>query len=236
MILNCVICDNEFKRSGKQALTAKTCSRKCMGELYKAKANTECTNCGESFHIKKSQKERYNRNLGFFCSKDCLNMYKVNAYSGEGNHQYGLKGHLNSSFKGDLIERKNHKNVDIYKYVGYEYEGNQKGRVTLHRYLVQENAYLFGIDNFDLINGQHILKKGLDVHHIDHNHSNNDLDNLQVLTRSEHTSEHNKQKEIIRGDIGRIAGIKVKESIELIESVELSETDRGRGGYGSTGK
>lgn len=38
------------------------------------------------------------------------------------------------------------------------------------------------------------LRKDEVVHHIDENRSNNDLSNLQLMTRSEHTSHHRKKK------------------------------------------
>ena len=42
---------------------------------------------------------------------------------------------------------------------------------------------------------------------------------MEVLTRSEHTSIHNKEKEIIRDSLGRIAGV-VKRG-ELLENPEV---------------
>lgn len=218
MKINCVICNSEFTRFGKQAETAKTCSRKCLGILFKAKPNTDCTNCGEKFHMKESEKTKYKRNLGFFCSIKCVSENKKTSYKGVNNHQYGLKGELNKSFKGLVLDRKNHKNFDLYIYVGHKYPGcNKNGRVLYHRYLVNENYFLFEIDFFDKIDGYHILKNKYDVHHINNNHNDNSISNLEVLTRSDHTSLHNKQKTIIRDNKGRISG--VFKSGELLENL-----------------
>lgn len=181
-----------------------------MGELYKAKPNTECTNCGKDFHMKESRKLRGKRPMGFFCSINCSSEYRKEYFKGENNHQYGLIGDLNASFKGDFTKKTNHKNVDLFKYVGEKYPKNVKGRVLYHRYLVQENYKLFKIDYFDLIDGKYILKDSIDVHHKDKNHNNNDLENLELLTRSEHTKLHNKEKIIIRDLKGRIKKIKIK--------------------------
>lgn len=204
MILNCVICNKEFERTGKQALTAKTCSRKCMGENAKAKPNTTCTNCGKEYHLKESAKKRYSRNMGFFCSLKCSNVYRIEHFKGENNHQFGLRGNLNASFKGDILKKKNNNNVDLFKYVGFDYPKNKNGRVLYHRYLVQENFKLFDTRFFDFIDGKYIIKDDLDVHHKDNNHNNNDINNLEIVTRSEHTRIHNKQKRIIRDQKGRI--------------------------------
>ena len=39
------------------------------------------------------------------------------------------------------------------------------------------------------------LPKGYEVHHIDMNKLNNDINNLAVLTKSEHAEVHNQYKE-----------------------------------------
>ena len=40
---------------------------------------------------------------GICCSKECTNKLKSEYSKGTKNHQYGLKGNLNSSFKGEEI-------------------------------------------------------------------------------------------------------------------------------------
>lgn len=74
-----------------------------------------------------------------------------------------------------------------------------------HRLLVEENWKLFDERAFDIINGQHVLKKGYVVHHIDGDHSNNDIRNLIPLTKSEHNRLHIKLREVVRDkETGRI--------------------------------
>jgi hypothetical protein len=41
---------------------------------------------------------------------------------GEGNHQYGLKGELNASFKGGVNLKSNNKLTERYIYVGSWYK------------------------------------------------------------------------------------------------------------------
>lgn len=65
-------------------------------------------------------------------------------------------------------------NQQGYYIIGSRVEGNKGKR--LHR-LIYENEY-----------GP--IPKGYDIHHIDGNKLNNDLDNLVALSRKEHTSLH----------------------------------------------
>lgn len=210
MILKCKICGSEFIRYGKQIKTAKTCSTKCMGIYNKAKNNTKCTQCGKDFHLKESAKKRYKRTLGYFCSVKCASNHKKTSFKGSNNHQFGLKADKNASFKGLITTHKNHGNLDLYIYVGPDYpKSNSDMRVLFHRYLVQENYNHFDLSFFDEIKGKFILKNGFDVHHKDHNHNNNELSNLEVLSRSLHTKIHNEKKHIIRDSKnGRIIKIK----------------------------
>lgn len=61
------------------------------------------------------------------------------------------------------------------------------------------------------------LKPEIDVHHIDKNGLNNNINNLIPLTRSEHTSIHNNEKTIIRDVNGKIKTVVFKQG-ELLET------------------
>ena len=87
MKLNCIVCNKEYKRFGKQILTAKTCSKKCLGELIKAKPNTKCTQCGKDFHLKESTKRRYKRNQGYFCSTECVANFRPQVTRDSGGYK-----------------------------------------------------------------------------------------------------------------------------------------------------
>lgn len=168
--------------------------------------------------MKEYQKKRYDRNHGFFCSRECYAKYKQVAMSGSGNHQYGTKGEINASFKGYEISRRNHRNVDILVYEpGHPY-ADKNGRVLKHRLMVENNRNLFNEDFFVLIDGYYALKKEYSVHHKDGNHCNNDISNLEVLTRSEHTTIHNEEKIINRDAKGRITAVFKRE--ELLGTLE----------------
>lgn len=188
----CAICGCKFTVPQRRKDTAKYCSPSCRQEGLKAANNAVCTTCGKPFHLKKYQMERYNRTMGFFCCRECARIARVDFMSGDGNHQYGLRGGENSSFKGEEIPHKNNSVVDIMVYMPQHPRADKNGRVAKHRLVVEQNASLFGLDFFDFVNGFLVLKDGYIVHHKDGDHDNNNVENLEVLTRGEHSSIHNK--------------------------------------------
>lgn len=215
----CEYCGKEFSVIDCRANTAKFCSRKCSDVSKKAKNNIVCSICGKEFHMKPFQLNSYNRTLGVFCSRQCLNKAKEIAYCGTGNHQYGLKGELNSSFAGKEIIQHNNNLDDIMVYFPSHPYANKAGRVTKHRLIVEENYTLFDSKYFEKVNDTIVLKKDSDVHHIDGNHNNNSINNLIPCTRSEHKKYH-KSIIIERDNKGRI----VKTKTAVIKQGELLET------------
>lgn len=203
----CEICGNVFFVPHWRQDSAKYCSKECCNKSHFAKPNTICTNCGKEFHMKQSQKNRSNRNCGYFCCKECLYEYKKTWFLGCNNHQFGLKGDKNSSFKGQEITERNHNNIDILVYCPEHPYSDLCGRVKKHRLIVEQYADLFDSKYFDLINGVKYLKKSTDVHHKNFDHNDNRIENLEPLTKGEHISKHNAQKEIVRDKKGRIVGI-----------------------------
>lgn len=123
---------------------------------------------------------------------------------GQGNHQYGLKGALNASFKHGISIKMNNKLKEVLIYVGDWYaKPTESGRVKEHRYIVELNYFKFDCDLFDEINGWFYLKDGIEVHHIDFNHNNNDISNLRPMPKGEHISLHNKYRNQKRGQNGQ---------------------------------
>jgi hypothetical protein len=188
----CQICGKTFKVPHWRE-NAKYCSRECSDKSRIAKTNLVCAVCGKPFHRKPYHLKRYKGEFGFCCSKSCSAILRVEMMSGENNHQYGLKGCLNSSFKHSELTHKNNKFNDVMIYVGDWYaKSNSRGRITKHRYLIELNHSLFDEAFFEKIGDWFYLKNGLEVHHKDLNHNNNELNNLEVLTKSQHRKLHNK--------------------------------------------
>lgn len=154
--------------------------------------NLICPVCGREFHRKPSYIKKAKWKDKICCSSSCNKSIRKVMMSGEGNHQYGLRGHRNSSFIKGNRARKNNRLNEVMVYVGEWYaKPSWSGRIPEHRYLVELNHEVFGNEKFENIKDWYYLKDGYTVHHIDGNHSNNSLDNLMVITRSEHTRIHN---------------------------------------------
>lgn len=216
----CQVCGAKYLVPHWRESKSKYCSRKCSDIAKRANNNVVCPVCGKHFHLKQSHINRCKGNYGFACSKDCFKEIQRIRMTGSGNHQYGLKGSLNASYKGDEIRHKNNNNVDIMVYVPSHIYSDNRGRVCKHRLIVEQNRERFNSEFFIVVNGKYYLKKEYSVHHKDGNHDNNDIDNLVVCTRSEHTSIHNRQKVIIRDSkTGRITGV-LKQG-ELLENPEV---------------
>ena len=75
------------------------CSKKCESIGKVAKPNYKCIVCGKPIHVKPSKIKK--SKWGITCSRECLKINKSRHTTGAGNHQYGLKGKLNASFKTD---------------------------------------------------------------------------------------------------------------------------------------
>lgn len=199
----CEICGTDYFVPHWRADTAKYCSVRCQRKSLVRRPNVTCVVCGKQFHVKPYYLKRLKHPP--CCSLKCSSLYRKVWFRVNGNHQYGLKGNKNSTFLGDVIFVKNNKLTEVRKYAPYRVDANKAGRVLEHRLLVEENWELFDECAFDIINGQHVLKKDYVVHHIDGNHGNNDIRNLIPITKSEHNRIHIKLREIVRDkETGRI--------------------------------
>lgn len=212
----CEICGKQYQVPHWRK-ESKYCCKECANKAAKAKPNLICPVCGKEFHRKPYHLKRFKGTFGFCCSKKCDSKNRVEHMSGEQNHQYGLKGHLNASFKNSDLVHKNHNVADVYCYAPAHPFADKRGRVLKHRLVVEASSHLYNSEYFTEIDGYKCLKKGLDIHHIDGNHDNNNVSNLAVMTRAQHTSIHNKQKIIIRDSkSGRITAVVKRE--ELLEN------------------
>lgn len=188
--VTCEVCLREEYVKPSRAKTYKTCSRECMGvrlsRLLTNKESIVCCICGTAFNVKPSSVKRRK-----CCSKMCAAEYRKQIYAGKGNPNYGNRGEKCAAWRGG-------RRMSNYGYVLLHKPGHPNARpdgyVFEHRYVMSE--YL----------GRPLLASE-DVHHKDGDKTNNSIENLQILSRSEHTKHHNKSRNIIRGDRGRIAGI-----------------------------
>lgn len=191
-IKKCAECGKDVEIFHKERLYNRKnffCSRRCMG-IYtkKQNLNTICPICGKSFHKKAYSKTKC---LNNYCSIECHRKAKMKYMKGEKNHQYGLKGKLNASWKSD-------KRVSSYGYIlvrclEHPFR-NEDDMVFEHRLIAEK--YLLNDENSVEINGKKYLKNDLIVHHKDGNKKNNSVDNLEIMTLSEHTKLHLRKKKL----------------------------------------
>lgn len=202
----CEICGKEFTVVNSRKDTARYCCKKCADSAKVGKKNTICTYCGKEFHLKPYKLTTTGLIQGHYCSRKCMALDRKTKMSGELNHQFGLIGRLNASFKGLEISQKNNTLTEILVYMPSHPYRDKNNRVKKHRLIVEQNYHLFDFKYFEVIDNQIVLKPSSNVHHLDGNHNNNSIDNLVPCTRIEHKQFH-KSKITERDKLGRIVKV-----------------------------
>ena len=143
--------------------------------------NYRCVICEDEMYVRPSRLE--NMVHGSTCGKkECKHEFRSVFSSGEGNHQFGLKGELNSSFDGGrrissygyvLLLRPDHGRA---MYGGYVFEHI----VVMEEFLGRPLVFL---------GKQHSDNEV--CHHKDENKQNNNIDNLELMTHGKHIRLHN---------------------------------------------
>ena len=201
------------------------CSVECLGK-YNSKRYFKgeehiCPICGKKFKVKPFRANRIKTII--CCSKDCASKLKETTYLGENNHQFGLKGHLNASFKGLKTKKYNNHLEDVWVYSPDHPEANKDGRITEHRLNVLDNYTKFDpcfftkVDDYITFNPDKTLK--VCVHHINGDHSDNNIDNLIPLTKASHRKVHSNSLVLAERKLREIIGV-VKRG-ELLETPEV---------------
>lgn len=135
---------------------------------------------------------------------------------GSGNHQWGLKGYKNASWKGG--KRK----LSFHGYVMLRAEdhpfADDQGWVFEHR-LVAER-YLLNDHNSIEIDGKRYLRSDFCVHHINFDRTDNSLENLLVMEKGKHRAMHNLLNPANRNEYGQF----VKDDPNKIKIKRVTET------------
>lgn len=194
-IKKCSNCGKEVEIRHKNRLNNKHiyCSKECEIE-FKKKAlenqkgylNCECPICHKKFHLKPCS---LGKSETHYCSRECHRLAKKQYMKGEKNHQYGLKGAKNSSWKSD-------KKITSYGYVKIrvlDHPFRDADDMVFEHRLIAEK-YLLNDENSIEINGKKYLKPEYEVHHINKKRTDNRLENLLVLTRKEHAKIHSNER------------------------------------------
>lgn len=143
------------------------------------KHNCICVVCGVE-HYQRPKDIKNNKN-GLCCSIECSKKNRSNYMTGKNNHQFGVKGSKNSSFKGNrkisrygyvLIYKPKHKRAN---HAGYVWEH----LLVMEKHIGRSLLY-FG--------KQH--KNNEVCHHINQDKQDNRIENLELMTLGEHTQLH----------------------------------------------
>ena len=231
VVVKCEYCGKEFKVAPfRLKATHICCSVQCAVALKKESGyNATCYICGKPIHRKPRELAKIKHPC---CSYECAKEYHKQYMTGELNHQFGLRGAKNASWKGKTRIHQNHNNRDVYVPLEGYNNAQHQDRALLHHLVVEENHTLFDPGFFEQIGDRFYLKSGYEVHHKDGNHDNNDVSNLMVVTHGQHTSIHSKLRGRKRDNV---TGRFLSNNVEVDELPEAWD-GRGEGGFGSTGK
>lgn len=152
--------------------------------------NMQCPICGKRYHLKPFAVKRFKTH---YCSKQCQNEARKIYMKGEGNHQYGIRGKDNASWKNDRFET----HYGYYAVRDRDHPfAHSDGTVLEHRLVAEK--YLLNEDNSVKINGKMYLSPEFIVHHKNHNRKDNRPENLEIMRRDEHSAMHNKENPMPR--------------------------------------
>ena len=147
--------------------------------------NYKCVVCGKMHYQRPGRIAEAKH--GLCCSMKCGREFRSSWSRGSGNHQFGLRRELNSSFKSD-------KRMSTYGYrLVYRpdhHRANCDGFVFEHILVAEETL------------GREI-RSGEVVHHKDGDKANNSADNLVVMEKGCHIALHNRERGQERDDRGR---------------------------------
>jgi len=175
-IMKCAHC-------GKESSDKKFCSKKCKNSYHSKRYSwgkshgitRRCNVCNKTF-IPKAKKQKY-------CSHNC-------SYAGEAiiknkkSVGYGLDFDFDKDYKDRKRIKLNGRWVIKVPEHPFSYKGRMGGYVYEHRLIIEQKIKKF-------------LPRKTIVHHIDGNKHNNNIDNLQIMPHSHHTSLHkNKDKKV----------------------------------------
>lgn len=194
----CACCGKPFKtyKSLQRMYCSKSCAQKKIWEKRERAKKKElvCKYCGKTFELNACE-TRVKLGLVNYCSAKCRDESKK---TGKyiickqcGKEFYSTRRTFCSPKCSNDYKSEHYTNKKTYEENGYiihHIRGyNKKGNAKEHR-LVMEN-YL----------GRKLGKDEV-VHHIDGNRKNNNIENLVLMTRGEH-SRHHRQEELKSGKI-----------------------------------
>lgn len=187
MLKNCDYCGKEYESDNITKHRKNVCSHGCadMYNKWNKTPNVSCCICGAEFYVKPTRLKRLKHPDMIICSEECDVTNRSNFMKGKGNHQYGLKGPANASYKADKIISAH---GYVYIYAPEHPFADKSGRIREHRLVAEQ--FLLTESCMVVINGKAYLNPEYDVHHIDEDKTNNEPANLIILSRARHSKLH----------------------------------------------
>ena len=174
--------------------------------------NVTCPVCGKRFHLK-PYKVKIDKN--HYCSLECHRLAKMEYMSGEKNHQYGLRGEKNASWRGG--KRKTVYGYILVQSLGHPFAWNGNDYVFEHRLIAEK--YLLTEENSVVIDGKRYLSPDYIVHHKNGIRTDNRPENLEIMLPGKHQSQHSSEYEKYRSrnSLGQYISESPKEVKAIVE-------------------
>jgi len=220
MLVNCIICGKEINiNPSRYSENGNCCSVDCLSVKNSGSNNVKCYICKKDFHVKPFHLNRMKNPERICCSFNCSKKEKSDRLKKEGNHQFGLLGELNSSFKSDI-------RLTTYGYIAIRDINhplcNYSGFVLFHRVCIEEfllSTKQFDNLSFDKKTKRYYLPHKYVVYHKNENKLDNRLDNLQIMLKSEHVKLHNINNPVNRNEFnGQFEKGKIKKG-KLLKNI-----------------
>lgn len=112
--------------------------------------------------------------------------------SGDGNHQYGIRGNKNATWRGG--RRLSNYGYWLVQSIGHPFAHSGGGYYVFEHRLVAEK-YLLTDENSVEIVGKRYLSPDYAVHHKNGNKRDNRVENLEVMLKGRHVALHNAEND-----------------------------------------
>ncbi len=252
--LTCRHCLSDFFVPNSRVTTAKYCSRKCSDSHPRKHHVVRCRECASMFPRKKSASDR-NKTWGNFCSANCISNFKKRTYSGAGNPNHKGRNFDSDGYRlytPQASTKLGMGKIKLHHAVAFLAVGITKLPKGMHVHHKNcnvldnrpENLQLMTISDHKWIHKQYgvatlsaVESGAADVREIslwsDDPIRAESLLIGNVLTQGS-IMKLLKEKTGMDADIAKISALKGVR-LELVEVDELTDTERGTGGFGSTG-
>lgn len=183
VVSQCKHCGNDYAQQKSRVRRNKYCSKSCKDDFFnerKSRREVGCKRCGEVFVARNSQLAN---GVTPYCSISCVS-----------------KSQERTKERYQKISDSIKKNKDKHNYRKGEEVHNWNGGITINRdgYILQR------IDGKQVLQHRHFMELHLErkldsseiVHHINEVKDDNRIENLQIMSRSEHAKHHDNYRGI----------------------------------------